>query len=216
MNKILSILFILSHVEAIKERWSMIARLIFLTCLIPGVFSGCSSKKEETPEKFSLKPATAHQTNAGLKFTAPAGWLQETPTSSMRQAQYRLPRVEGDPEDAEMVVFFFQGQGGSVQANIDRWIGQFSKSDGTPAADMARVTRREAHGIPLTIVDVSGTYSGAAGRMMTEAALKLNFRMLAAVAETSSGPYFFKFTGPAKTVAKWEASFVSFLESIQQ
>ena len=133
----------------------------------------------------------------------------------MRKTQYRLPRVEGDPEDAEMVVFFFQGQGGSVQANIDRWIAQFKKADGKPASDSSQVSHRESHGIPLTIVDVSGTYSGG-GPMMSAGAPKPAFRMLAAVAETRSGPYFFKLTGPEKTVAKWEASFNSFLDTIQE
>jgi hypothetical protein len=133
----------------------------------------------------------------------------------MRQAQYRLPRAEGDPEDAEMVVFYFQGQGGSVQANIDRWIGQFSKADGTPANDTAKVSKRESHGVPLTIVDVSGTYTGSAGPMMAGGAPKPNFRMIAAVAEHGSGPWFFKLTGPSKTVSRWEASFQKFLETIQ-
>ena len=31
-----------------------------------------------------------------LKFRVPAGWVEEERTSSMRVAQYRLPKVEGD------------------------------------------------------------------------------------------------------------------------
>ena len=69
----------------------------------------------------------------------------------MRKAQYRLPRVEGDPEDAELVVFYFQGSGGAPQANIDRWIGQFTRPDGSPIGDAARTTNRQANGLPLTI-----------------------------------------------------------------
>ena len=134
----------------------------------------------------------------------------------MRKAQYLLPRVAGDSEDAEMVVYYFQGQGGSVQANVDRWISQFTKPDGTPASDSAKVSRKESHGIPLTIVDVSGTYVASMGPMQAEAKPKQKFRMLAAVAEASSGPWFFKLTGPTKTVAKWEASFLAFLGTIQQ
>jgi hypothetical protein len=45
---------------------------------------------------------------------------------------------------------------------------------------------------------------------------KKNFRMLAAIAETTSGPWFFKLTGPEKTVANWEPSFEKFLDSIEQ
>ncbi len=101
-----------------------------------------------------------------------------------------------------------------MQANIDRWISQFSKPDGRPVDDEAKVSRRESHGIPLTIVDVSGSYDNSMGpgsqvKPMSE------YRLLGAVAEAANGPWFFKLTGPAKTVAKWESSFQSFLDSIQ-
>jgi hypothetical protein len=134
----------------------------------------------------------------------------------MRQAQYRLSRVEGDSEDAEIVVYYFQGGGGGVQANVDRWVGQFSKPDGSPANDVARIIKKTIHGIPVTTVDVGGTYSGAMGPMGGSSEPKTNYRMLAAVAEAGNGPWFFKLTGPAKTVAKWEPSFESFIDSIQQ
>jgi hypothetical protein len=39
----------------------------------------------------------------------------------MRVAQYQLPAAEGDTEAASLVVFYFgAGEGGSVQANLDR------------------------------------------------------------------------------------------------
>ncbi len=114
-----------------------------------------------------------------------------------------------------MVVYYFQGGGGGVQANIDRWIGQFTKPDGSPANDAAKVSKRDVHGIPVTIVDVSGTYGGGMGPMGQSEPSKTNYRMLGAVAEASNGPWFFKLTGPAKTVAKWETSFQAFVDTIQ-
>jgi hypothetical protein len=200
--------------------------------------TGCSEKRASEERAGSEKPVSAHETDphgsnphgganpadphapagataANVKFTAPDGWVAEKPSSSMRQAQYKLPRVAGDPEDAEMVVFYFQGGGGGVQANIDRWIGQFTKADGSPATGQAKIDRGESHGIPLTTVDVSGTYLASSGAMMDGAVKKENFRMLAAVAETSAGPWFFRLTGPAKTVAKWAPSYRQFLDSIQ-
>lgn len=183
--------------------------------------AGCTTESREASETSAagaIKTVPAHPPGtapsaSGLKYTAPPDWIGETPSSSMRQAQYRLPRVSGDPEDAELAVFFFGGSGGSVQANIDRWIGQFQKPDGTPAAGVT--THRRAHGIPLTIVDVSGVYLASSGPMMKETERKAGFRMLAAVAESAGGPWFFKLTGPAKTVAKWETSFQSFLDTIE-
>ncbi len=197
--------------------------MVLLTCVAVTVWlAGCDRRAEETRtgrDSDSLKPAAAHapvETGPALKFTAPAGWISETPTSSMRKAQYRLPRVAGDTEDAEMVVFYFQGGGGGVQANIDRWIGQFTKADGSPADDAAKTSHKVSHGIPITVVDVSGTYVAGMGSMTTDSKGKPNFRMLGAVAESSSGPWFFKLTGPVKTVTKWEPSFESFLDTFQQ
>src|SRR5918996_731063 len=70
---------------------------------------------------------------SSLKFRVPAGWVEEERTSSMRVAQYRLPKAEGDTEDASLVLYYFgQGQGGSVTANIDRWISQMKQPDGSP------------------------------------------------------------------------------------
>src|SRR5437867_7694880 len=122
----------------------------------------CSKPASEPPP--APRPASAHGSQAvaegKLKFTAPAGWIARAPSSSMRQAEYTLPRAEGDTEDAELVVFYFHGQGGSVQANVDRWIGQFKRPDGSPASDLAKVSHKQSHGIALTVVDVSGTYGG--------------------------------------------------------
>lgn len=190
----------------------------FLTMILAAGSAACS--RNYTPADDESQPPVSAATAeagapSGLKFTAPAEWVVERPSSPMRKGQYRLSRAQADPEDAELVVFFFEGQGGSVQANIDRWVGQFTKPDGSPATDIARVSRQESQGVPLTVVDVSGTYRGAAGPMMTPADPKANFRMIAAVAESPSGPWFFKLTGPAKTVARWEESFHSFLNTIE-
>jgi hypothetical protein len=183
--------------------------------------AGCSGRnatEKAAPGTSALKPASGHagvKQSAGLKYEAPPDWISETPASSMRRAQYRLPRVAGDPEDAELAIFFFGGSGGGVAANIDRWIGQFQKPDGTPAADVAKTSHRAAHGIPLTVVDVTGTYVAGMGSMLADAKPKAGFRMLAAVAESGGGPWFFKLIGPAKTVSRWEGSFQAFLDTIE-
>src|SRR5579864_803219 len=68
---------------------------------------------------------------ATLKYTAPAGWTSKTPSSSMRVAEFVLPRADGDKDDASLVVYFFSATGGgSVQANVDRWISQMAQPDG--------------------------------------------------------------------------------------
>ncbi len=210
----------------ISKEWGRTMNRIQSAALLVGLavaatMGGCSKANDQAQPAAvadAMKPAAAHGTpggGAGLKYTAPADWISEKPSSSMRQAQFRLPRAEGDSQDGELVVFFFQGGGGGVQANIDRWIGQFTKPDGSPANDVAKTTHKVSHGIPLTVVDVSGTYMAGSMGMGGESKPKQGFRMLAAVAEAGNGPWFFKLTGPAKTIGKWENSFQGFLDTIQ-
>ena len=154
-------------------------------------------------------------TAPGIRFQPPPEWIRESPSSSMRKAQYRLPTAQGDPESAELIVFYFEGGGGGVQANIDRWVGQFSLPGGASARSASKTSRRESNGIPLTLLDVRGTYNRSVGGPMSGQTEPLpGFRMLAAVAETSAGPYFFKLTGPEKTVEAWEDEFDRFLQTI--
>ena len=51
--------------------------------------------------------------------------------------------------------------------------------------------------------------------MLAETKKKPAYRMLAAVAETKGGPWFFKLTGPERTVEKNRAAFESLLASIR-
>lgn len=199
-------------------------RLILLGgCL---AVAACSPEPEapRPPDAGGLKPESAHGPaspaatipDAGLTFTAPPGWVAQPPASANRKAQYRLPRVAGDAEDGEVVVYHFPGGGGTPKDNVDRWIGQFTGPGGRPAAGAAKTTQTSVNGVPLTWVDVRGAYSGSMASMRQGENPKEGFRMLAVIAETGNGPWFVKFTGPEKTVAHWESSFRSFVNSVRQ
>src|SRR5262245_59238925 len=95
---------------------------------------------------------------AGIRWTAPAGWKAEAPRP-MRAATYSMSLAAGDRGVAECIVNYFgPGQGGSVEANIERWKGQMLGPDGKPAA--ARIENRKVHGVPVVVIDSSGTYTG--------------------------------------------------------
>ncbi len=144
----------------------------------------------------------AAESVAGLKWTAPAGWKAENGARPMRAATY----IVGD---AECVVYFFgQGQGGSIQANIERWKNQFQ---GGPEG---KTGKRTIHGLAVTILDVSGAYNGMTGPGSGGAASKPGYRMLAAIVENPGGNVFFKFTGPAKTIAANQQKFDQMLGSV--
>lgn len=154
---------------------------------------------------------------AQLKFDVPDGWQSKAPSSSMRVAEFVLPRAGGDAADASLVVYFFgAGSGGGVQANLDRWIGQMTQPDGRATRDVARTDARVSRGgIPLTVVDVTGTYVAEVAPGATERFNEPGYRLIAAVVDTPGGAHYVKLTGPAATVAKWEASVAAFLASLR-
>jgi hypothetical protein len=143
-----------------------------------------------------------------LTFTKPAPWTDRAAASSMRVAEFVVPKVSGDPEDAEVIVYYFGGSGGTVEANLQRWTSQFQSSK-----DAVR-TSSTVNGLKLTTLDVSGTYVAEVRPGSTERHNKPGFRMRATVVETPKGPYFIKLTGPAPTVDKASALFDQFLQSL--
>ena len=137
------------------------------------------------------------ETAAGIKWTAPVGWKTESGARPMRVATYTVS------DSGECVVYFFgQGQGGAIDANLERWKNQFHGAT-------AKTGKRSIHGLAVTTIDVSGDYSG-----MGDAAAKPGYRMLGAIVEGPGGNVFFKFTGPAKTIAQNQPKFDALLESV--
>ena len=151
---------------------------------------------------------------AGIKWTMPAAWKSEG-ARPMRAATYRIPAASGDAEDGECGVFYFgSGQGGSVDDNLKRWIGQFVQPGGKASEQAARVQKQTINGLSVTTVDLSGAYTGAGGPMAAAKTSKPGFRLVGAIVEAPQGAVFFKFTGPAKTVAANQAAFQGLLKTL--
>lgn len=149
------------------------------------------------------------ETAAGIKWTMPREWKPEAPRP-MRAATYRVPAAAPDKEDGECGVFFFgPGQGGGVQSNLERWTAQFEQQ---PAP--AKTQKQTINSLNVTTVDVSGTYTGGGGPMSAAKSSKPNYRLLGAIVQAPEGLVFFKFTGPAKTVAANQTAFQSLLHSV--
>ena len=165
----------------------------------------------------SLMPAETVQIgSAAISWQAPQDWVKETPQSRFRIAQFRIPKVESDPEDASCVVFYFQGEGGGVQSNLERWYGQFVQPDGRPSKEVAQVKETTVNGLKQTNVDVSGTYLFQPMPMGPTTIEKSGFRMLASVVECTSGPVFVKLVGPQQTVEKCHKIYQEFMNSFKQ
>ena len=177
------------------------------------VFWACGNKSAT-----ALSNQQANTPNAAgeLRFKAPDGWITEKASSLMRVAQYKLPRVEGDKEDASLVLYYFgSNQGGTAQANIDRWIGQMQQPDGGDSKSKAKTDSLIVNGLKVTTVDVTGTYTAEMAPGSQTFHNDNDYRLRAAVIETSKGNYFVKLVGPAKTIARWDQAYTDYLKSFE-
>ena len=158
-----------------------------------------------------VSPAAAQ---GSLLFDTPVGWTRVDTRSPMRVAEFSLPRTIGDVEDAELVVYYFGGEGGAIEANLERWTSQMRQEDGKPSSDVATTTSFEVSSLTVTVLDVPGIYAAEVHPGSRMRYYKRGYRLKAAVVETPSGPYFFKLTGPGRTVESWESDFTTLLESM--
>jgi hypothetical protein len=131
-----------------------------------------------------------------ITLKTPTSWKQSEPTSRLRLAQFEIPAAEGDNEPAELAIFSFGG-GGGVQANIDRWIGQFHATGRT-----SKVTAGKSALGQYVIADVTGTYKKSIGPPILRKTKDVKgARMLAVIlAVEGKGNYFLKMTGEKATV----------------
>ena len=151
---------------------------------------------------------------AGLKWTAPAGWSSQG-SAPFRVVTWKVPAAAGgDNNAAECIVYFFgPGQGGSVEANLDRWKGQFSQN-GQPAE--AKIAKRTIHGVNMTTIDLTGTYTATGGQVKDGQGPLPGYRMVATVAEGPTGNLFIRFIGPEKTVTAGLPKYEQLLNSFQR
>ena len=148
---------------------------------------------------------------AGVQWAPPASWKAQS-ERPMRAATYDVPPASGDTEGAECAVFFFgAGQGGGVQANIDRWLGQFQEKPASPPQGK----KLSIAGISVTTIEHGGTYL-AGGPMQPNKTAKPGYQMVGSIVEAPGGNVFFKLTGPAKTVKASRAAFDKMIASIKK
>ena len=187
---------------------AMLAGALCLACGTPPTVVSTNA-----PNAPSARQAAAPDSPGGeLRLKAPDGWVSERPSSGMRVSQYQLPAAEGDTEGASLVVYYFgAGQGGSVNANLERWIGQMQ----TTSTEKPKTETTTVNGMKVTLLDVSGTYAGSDMGGGGASSTKPNFRMRAGVIETPRGAYFIKLVGPQKTVARWDQGFQEFVKSAE-
>ncbi len=145
----------------------------------------------------------------GVNFASPTGWTWVETASPMRKAQFSVDGADGA---AEVVFFHFgKGQGGSVQANVDRWFGQFAE----PKDQLnTKTEKKTVDGREITYVFAEGTYMS--GPPFGQKTPLKNQALVGAIIDNADGDVFVKMTGPKTTTDKAEAAFKKLVESAKR
>lgn len=151
-----------------------------------------------------------------IKAPVPKGWMEEKPSSNMRLTQFKLPKAEGDTEDAELAVFFFKGDSGTVDANLERQVKKFKAPEGKDKVD-SKVEKVKVGGLDATYQDITGTFLSkfppfAPNAKITE---KTNHRQLYVIMKTDDGDYYLQLLGGAKTIEKHKKDFDAMLKNFK-
>ena len=141
-------------------------------------------------------------------FSKPAKWVEQKAASRMRAAQFGVPEKDGKPVGECVFFYFGPGQGGGVQANVQRWLGQFAPE---PKPEQ-KVEETKIGGTPAVYVFCEGTFMSGPPFGGAKVA-KPNYAMVAAVLGTKPGYIFVKMTGPKEAIDSSKVDFKKMIES---
>lgn len=174
--------------------------------LVAGLSAGCAS----------TIPVSADS----LTFDADVHWRREVPQHESRRLQFTVPSTHPDLNDARLIVWNFatmrdSGDGLTVQANIERWLDQFTQDDGTPTGPNAKQTEYFINGMPVHIVDITGRYRAETAPGNGARLDQPGYRMLGAYVNAPQGDYIVKLWGPAAVVGDNLKAFKKFVWSVK-
>ncbi|MCB1064760.1 MAG: hypothetical protein KDN20_17805 [Verrucomicrobiae bacterium] len=159
----------------------------------------------------SAQAADAEPLKAGefsFKFAKP--WENVSSGRPMRAGELKYDHTEEGLEDVEVVFYYFgAGQGGGIEANIQRWVGQF---EAEPKIERETI---EVDGHKIHYLYAKGTYldSGMGGPFAGQKTSKPNYMMLAAIIESDQGAVFLKAAAPEKSAEAIKDAFKKLSQS---
>ncbi|HTA30046.1 MAG TPA: hypothetical protein VK731_06155 [Candidatus Cybelea sp.] len=147
-------------------------------------------------------------TAGNFTFTRPPKWEWVESTSQMRKAQ--LKATDADAKASADVVFYYFGAGGAggVEANVNRWLGQFAEARDQINAKIEHATVGKTK---ITYVQAEGTYkSGMPGGPTTP---NPGFALIGAILESDGGNVYIRMTGPKEFAKSLVVDFKKMVES---
>lgn len=156
--------------------------------------------------------ATAKLAFIGLEAHAPTAWTMVPPATDKRLAQFKIV-TPGEGMTAEVIVYYFgKGEGGTAEANIERWQGQFVGTENRPVTPV--VDRFQSNGMTVTTAELHGAYARGIG-IGPVGVPKPDQTLLAAVVESPEGNLIIQLHGKAPSVSTHKEAFLAFVRSIR-
>lgn len=141
-------------------------------------------------------------------FQRPEKWTWVETTSSMRKAQLKVESTDGKATGETVFFHFGAGDGGDAQANVRRWLGQFTEQGDKLDS---KVEEKTVRGRKVTFVRAVGTYqSGMPGGPKSPMP---DHMLLGAILESAGGSVFVRFTAPKDLGTANAAEFQKLIES---
>jgi hypothetical protein len=150
----------------------------------------------------ATKSETKEVTIGGFKFTVPADWEQQPPKSTVLLGEFSIP---GDAGPARLTL---SSATGGVEANLERWRGQFRPGPTDPEPRETSITFSGKEG---TLLELTGTYTD----MFSGGSPSRGWKMLGVAVPFGDTNFFVKMTGPASTATARKDEFIKFVESAQ-
>lgn len=170
--------------------------------------SASPSDGSPAPSPAASGEMPAPPADPGVTWSVPKRWTIDI-AQGMRAATYIVPAAGG--EGAECAVYYFgPGQGGGVDANLERWIGEFEPLEGKD------VRKMKPGGLEVTRIEARGTYVAHSMRSGESAAQKPAWALTGAIVNGPQGDVFFKLVGPAATVGAAAKEFDGMLGSLRK
>lgn len=158
----------------------------------PAIPSTNAPTEESSPA--SVTTAPTEKVFEGITLTIPAGWEEHAPPNDIIQAEYRITNPAGS------IRVTMSSAGGSQEANIQRWRGQFTRGPEDPEPQQETVS---IDGEDAILVELVGTFRDGFGG----GGEQRNHCMLGAVIPTGPANFFVKMTGPRAAVIEHRDEF---------
>lgn len=140
----------------------------------------------------------------GIEFLVPSSWKKVKPQTNIVEAEFELPRAEGDEYDGRLTLM---SSGGNPDEVVGNRIAEFIREEG----EQPKIETMKIAGTEAKWVDLRGEWKGPAFRPIEP---RKDYRMLFVIIPfTERAAFYAKLTGPRETIAAREEEFRDFIKT---